>query len=88
MPSATTLNVSLPAKLKAFVERQVARGGYGSSSEYVRQLIRTAMRRQAQDELEQKLLEGLASGPGREMKEEDWEQLKAQIRSVRQKAQT
>ncbi len=85
MPSATTLNVSLPAKLKDFVERQVARGGYGSSSEYVRQLIRTAWRRQAQDELEQKLLEGIASGPGREMKEEDWERLKARIRSVCQK---
>jgi antitoxin ParD1/3/4 len=36
----TTMNISLPESLKAFVDEQVAGAGYGSSSEYVRELIR------------------------------------------------
>lgn len=36
----TTMNISLPEPLKAFVDEQVARGAYSSTSEYVRELIR------------------------------------------------
>lgn len=35
-----TLNISLPDTLKSFVDEQVNQGGYGTSSEYVRELIR------------------------------------------------
>ncbi len=34
------MNISLPDELKAHVDSQVAGGGYGTSSEYVRELIR------------------------------------------------
>ena len=36
----TTMNVSLPDELKGFVDSQVNYGNYGSTSEYVRDLIR------------------------------------------------
>lgn len=36
----STMNISLPDPMKAFVDEQVAERGYGSSSEYVRDLIR------------------------------------------------
>ena len=36
----STMNISLPESLKAFVDEQVSLGGYGTSSEYVRELIR------------------------------------------------
>jgi antitoxin ParD1/3/4 len=36
----STMNISLPDPLKAFVDEQVAGRGYGTSSEYVRELIR------------------------------------------------
>ncbi len=36
----TTMNISLPEALKAFVDEQVSQRGYGTSSEYVRELIR------------------------------------------------
>jgi len=36
----TSLNVSLPVTLKAYVEGQVASGDWGTPSEYVRELIR------------------------------------------------
>ena len=34
------MNISLPETLKAFVDKQVSQGSYGTSSEYVRELIR------------------------------------------------
>ncbi len=36
----TTMNISLPDSLKSFVDVQVNTRGYGTSSEYVRELIR------------------------------------------------
>lgn len=63
--NTTTLNISLPRPLKSFVEEQVTAGGYTSASEYIREMIRAARRRQSMDhKLEELLLEGLDSGPG------------------------
>ena len=36
----STMNISLPDYLKSFVDEQVAGRDYGSSSEYIRELIR------------------------------------------------
>ncbi|MBS4099067.1 MAG: type II toxin-antitoxin system ParD family antitoxin [Sulfuricella sp.] len=36
----TTMNISLPEALKDFVDQRVAVAGYGTSSEYIRELIR------------------------------------------------
>ena len=36
----TTMNISLPGALKIFVDEQVIGRGYGTSSEYVRELLR------------------------------------------------
>ena len=54
----STMNISLPETLKAFVDDQVGARGYGSSSEYVRELIRKEQDRQS---LRSLLLEGAAS---------------------------
>ena len=56
----TTMNISLPEALRSFVERQVSARGYGSSSEYVRELIRKDQDRQR---LRGLLLDGAASPP-------------------------
>jgi antitoxin ParD1/3/4 len=40
------MNISLPDTLKSFVDEQVATRGYGTSSEYVRELIRKDQDRQ------------------------------------------
>jgi antitoxin ParD1/3/4 len=57
----TTMNISLPDSLKSFVDAQVTERGYGTSSEYVRELIRTDQdRRQLRD----LLLQGASSAPG------------------------
>lgn len=36
----STMNISLPDALKSFVDEQVIQHGYGTSREYVRELIR------------------------------------------------
>jgi len=53
-----TMNISLPEALKDFVDDQVGAGGYSTSSEYVRELIRKDRDRQ---HLRGLLLEGAAS---------------------------
>jgi antitoxin ParD1/3/4 len=57
----STMNISLPAALKAFVDEQVSERGYGTSSEYVRELIRRDADRL---QLRRLLLDGAASAPG------------------------
>lgn len=42
----STMNISLPASLKSYVDDQVEGRGYGSSSAYVRELIRRDRDRQ------------------------------------------
>jgi antitoxin ParD1/3/4 len=70
----TTMNISLPEEMKAFIEAQIAREGYASASEYLRALIRDAQKRQARQELEAKLLEGL-QGPAVELTREEWDSI-------------
>ena len=53
----TSLNISLPEALKAYVEGQVASGDWGTPSEYVRELIRQDKERRLAT-LEQELLAG------------------------------
>ena len=55
------MNVSLPDELRTFVDEQVDEGRYGSTSEYVRALIR---RDQDRHRLRALILEGAASAPG------------------------
>ena len=57
----STMNVSLPDDLKSNVDERVGDGGYGSTSEYVRELIRRDKDRQ---QLRRALLDGASSSPG------------------------
>ncbi len=54
----STMNISLPDHLKSFIDEQVAGRGYGTSSEYIRELIR---RDQDRLELRRLLLDGASS---------------------------
>jgi antitoxin ParD1/3/4 len=74
----TTMNISLPDEMKAFIEAQMTQEGYASASEYLRTLIREEQRRRAKQALEAKLLEGLQS-PASEMTDADWDALRQRI---------
>ncbi len=75
----TSLNISLPEPLREWIETQVKRGRYGNASEYLRELIRRDQDRQAQERLEELLLEGAKSGPASPLTKQDWAQLRANV---------
>jgi antitoxin ParD1/3/4 len=73
-----TMNVSLPDSLKEFVEAQVDEHGYGTSSEFVRNLIR---REQERTTLRALLVDGMSSGQGSEMDESYFARMRHRIHS-------
>lgn len=70
-----SMNISLPEPLKQFVDGQIAQGRYSSASEYMRELIRADQKREAEEQLEAKLLEGLNSAET-ELTAADWSALR------------
>jgi antitoxin ParD1/3/4 len=73
------MNVSLPDALKAFVDTQTAQGGYGSTSEFVRDLIR---REQDRQHLRGLLIDGASSPVGPIADETYFSSLRARILSA------
>jgi antitoxin ParD1/3/4 len=75
----STMNISLPAALKDFVDHEVQRGDYASSSEYVRELIRKDQQR---GQLRDLLLSGVASEPAAPATPEYFDGLRARVRKT------
>ena len=73
------MNVPLPDELKSFVDERIDRSGYGSTSEYVRDLIR---RDQDRERLRGLLLDGATSGSGPVADDDYFESLRDRIRSA------
>lgn len=73
----STMNISLPDTLKSFVDEQVTERGYGTSSEYVRELIRKDQDRQL---LRGLLLAGAASAPAAPVDAAYFEGLRNRVR--------
>ena len=76
----STMNISLPESLKSFVDEQVTTRGFGTSSEYVRELIRKDLDRQR---LRGLLLQGAQSAPAATADDGYFEGLRARVRSNR-----
>lgn len=75
---ATTMNISLPDDLREFVDEQVRERAFGSTSEYMRELIR---KQRDIAKLRGLLLEGRDSGPPEIVDEAWFDELRARIRS-------
>jgi antitoxin ParD1/3/4 len=58
----SSVNISLPDNLRAFVERRTEEQGYRTVSDYFRDLVLNDQKRQGEAKLETLLLEGLNSG--------------------------
>lgn len=72
------MNISLPDSLKTFVDEQVEQRGYGTSSEYVRELIR---RDQERLQLRGLLVEGASSAPSQPANGRYFGALRRRVRS-------
>ncbi len=75
-----TMNIALPSNLKQFVQTRVVEGGYGSVSEYVRELIRADQKDAAQLRLEAEVLKGLRSGESTPLTATDWKRLRSDLK--------
>lgn len=73
----STMNISLPDSLKTFVDQQVDQRRYGTSSEYVRELIRKDQDRQ---QLRDLLLAGASSAPSVVVDAQYFDGLRARVR--------
>jgi antitoxin ParD1/3/4 len=78
----TTLNISLPDAMKAYVEAQVQAGQYASASDYIRALVREDQKRRAEQELEAKLLAALDSNDFREVTPELFDRVRARVQRL------
>ena len=73
----STMNISLPDTLKSFVDEQVTTRGFGTSSEYVRELIRKDLDRQR---LRGLMLQGAESAQAPEANEAYFDGLRERAR--------
>ena len=78
----STMNISLPEGLKEFVDTQVGSRGFGTSSEYVRELIRKDQDRQ---QLRGLLLAGAQSAPTAPVNAAYFDSLRKRISSKKSK---
>jgi antitoxin ParD1/3/4 len=76
----SSMNISIPEGLRGWVEDLVYRQGYGTVSEYVRELIRNDQKRRAADALDATLVEAITSGSV-EIGAEDLEAIRKKVRS-------
>ena len=74
-----SMNISLPESMKNFVETEVVSGGYGTASEFIRELLREAQKRKGRARVDALLLEGLQS-EANELTQADWKNLKRRLR--------
>jgi antitoxin ParD1/3/4 len=72
-----TFNVALPETVRRYVEEQVATGRYSDAGEYLCALIAADREHEV---LEAQILEGLRSGPPKEMTSDNWNSLKEELR--------
>lgn len=74
----TTMNISLPDQLKRFVDERVSTSGYGTSSEYLRELIR---RDQDRLNLRGMMLDGASSALSGEADQVYFDALRAKLKA-------
>jgi hypothetical protein len=78
----STVHLQLPDDLRSTAEARAAREGFSSLDQYITSLILADQLNDApagvtatsEDQLKQMLLEGLSSGAGREISNNEWEQ--------------
>ena len=84
----TTVTISIPESLRAFVDHQLTDNGFGNVSEYFRTLLREAQAKENDARLQTLLLEGLTSGKDIPVTKEFWSDLKTEAAQIAQKHRT
>ncbi len=75
----TTMNISLPDQLKSHIDQRVNQDGYGSYSEFIRDLVRKDQIQEAERNLVKLIKVGLESGEPVIADDSYWENKKASL---------
>jgi antitoxin ParD1/3/4 len=70
-----SINISLPLSMKQWVEQQVAEAGFGTISEFFRQLVREEQQRRLRRRIDDNLHQALHSGASTPMTSTAWERI-------------
>jgi antitoxin ParD1/3/4 len=82
----SSMNVSLPAPLKSWIEQQVTERGFSTASEFVRDLLRREQAAATIAEIEAHLLDAIESGPPRKMDRKAWNRIRSEgVKLARQR---
>lgn len=73
----TTMNISMPVATRKWIEKRMKAEGCANASEYIRRLVH--IDHQTVKRLDALLLEGMRSGPAKEMTDKDWADLHEEI---------
>jgi antitoxin ParD1/3/4 len=73
------VNISLPDQMKQYIEARIGEGGYNTTSEYFRDLIREDQKKQTEQRIETLLLRGMES-PASEWTKDDTDHIKKAVR--------
>lgn len=74
-----TFPINLTDSLAQYLQEQIASGEYATPSDYIQALIQADQARKTR--LETLALEGIQSGPSTPMTDNDWADLRAQVRN-------
>jgi antitoxin ParD1/3/4 len=74
----TTMNISLPAPLKSWIEQQVELRGYSTASEFVRDVLRREQEQALRSAVDARLLQAIDSGESTPMTRQDWRRIRAE----------
>ena len=72
------MNISLPAPLKSWVERQVEERGYSTASEFVRDVLRREQEQAVRAALDARLVQAIDSGESTLMTAKDWKRIRTE----------
>jgi antitoxin ParD1/3/4 len=75
-----TLQLTLPEKLKAFIESEAAARGHPSAHDYVLAILKEAQKKRAWEKAEKLVIEGLDSGDPMPMDDAFWEEMHRKLR--------
>lgn len=76
--SRNTMSFALPESLRDYIDQRVESGGYGNTSEYLRELIRRDQSEEAARRFRSLIADGLDSGEGRPVTAEVVDELRGQ----------
>jgi antitoxin ParD1/3/4 len=74
----TSMNISLPAPLKNWIEQQVEQRGYSTASEFVRDVLRREQEQAVRAAIDERLIQAIDSGESTPMTAKDWTRIRTE----------